>query len=429
VRRLHGNHPAIRRLIARLALVGCLALGLGLLGPPRASLAGLLPDSPAGTLPQLDDAGRVRAAAEPASLGLREQRVRGWSVWTQDGVPAAQVDWTVGAAEIATRRLPTDVGLAPPTRPVVLYLFADGDAFRRLTSELTSLPVSAIFAFEGGRSYAAGARRGIYVNAGSLASAGQAARLVAHEMVHLAERDAAGGRPVPRWFSEGLAEHFAQQVMARVDAPATAERQWRRAAAVASALHRSATLPLSALTTPAQWSDAAAAGFDRLIYAEALLAVDWLATRGAPGAMGRVIDDVGHEQSFSAALEAATGVRASALDATMDRALRADLLPRFPVGIHIYQESGPPGTRFQFAAVGLSPREVLTRQFEREDGYAARNSGAPAVVGLAGAAYWTFQTRPDSLPATWWLTVQGDQGTQARLPFSIEPAADPPPAS
>src|SRR5205085_5199301 len=129
------------------------------------------------------------------------------------------------------------------------------DAFRRLTSELTGLPRSAIHAFEGGRSYAAGARRGIYLNAGALLSADQAARLVAHELVHLAERDALGSRAVPRWFSEGLAEQVAQRAMAVVDPQAAAERQWRRAAAVASALHRGMAFPLSALSTPAQWND------------------------------------------------------------------------------------------------------------------------------------------------------------------------------
>ena len=408
----------------RLTWIVLLALLLGPLAPPRPSVAHPTPRPLTGPLLQVDDAARPRPAAEPASLGLREQRVRGWTVWVQESVPAAQVEWAVGGAEAATALLPAATGLAAPAAPLSLYLFADGDAFRRLTSELTSVPMSAIHAFEGGRSYASGARRGIYVNAGALASPDQAARLVAHELVHLAERDAVGSRSVPRWFSEGLAEHVAQRVMASIDAPGAAERHWRRSAAVASALHRGAALPLSALATPAQWADAAAAGFDRLVYAEALLAVDWLAARAGAGLAGRVLDAVARDESFGAALEAATGVSAGSLDVAVDAVLRADLVPRYPVGVHLCNAAGRPGTRFQFAAVGLSPREILTREFTREDGYAARDPGAPAVVGPAGAAYWTFQTRPDSIPATWWAVVRGDQGTRARVAFEVLAALD-----
>jgi hypothetical protein len=399
------------------------------LGWPRAASAPLAALAASPLLqppPQLDDAGRLQPVVEPASLGLREQRVRGRAVWTQAEVAPERVDWAVAGWEAAALLLPAALGLPVPNDPIAVYLFADGDAFRRLTSELTGLPLSAIHGFEGGRSYATGPRRGIYLNAGALASADQAARLVAHELVHLAERDVLGNRAIPRWFSEGLAERASQQVMSSVDATTAAERRWRRAAVVASALHRNTAFPLSALTSPAQWSDTAAAGFDRLIYAEALLAVDWLAGRASPGLAGRLLGEVARDRSFAAALEAATGVAAATLDSSVDTALRAELLGRYPPGVHVSREAGPPGTRFQFAAVGLPPGEVLTRQFVRDDGHPASDSGAPAVVGPAGAAYWTFQTRADSVPATWWVSVQGDQGTSTRLSFRVLPAADVP---
>lgn len=425
MRRLRCPHAITGRFGVRLAWAALLAVVLGLPTVPSAPMIAGVREAALDAPRQLDDAGRVRPVAEPAGLGLREQRVRGRAVWTHAGVPAEQVDWAVAGWEAAAAVLPTATGLPAPADPVALYLFADGDTFRRLTSELTGLPISAIHTFEGGRSYAAGPRRGIYLNAGGLASADQATRLVAHELVHLAERDVLGSRAVPRWFSEGLAEHASQHVMASVDTPAAAERQWRRAAVVASALHRNTAFPLSALATPAQWSDAAAAGFDRLVYAQALLAVDWLAGQVGAGMAGRVLGEVARDRSFAAALEAATGVPAAALDASLDAALRAELLARYPVGIHVSRDAGPPGTRFQFAAVGLPPREVLTRQFTREDGHPARDSGAPAIVSPSGVAFWTFQTRSDSVPATWWVTVQGDQGTSSRVAFRVVPAADP----
>jgi hypothetical protein len=377
---------------------------------------------------QLDDASRVVPVSDPASLHMRQQRVRGRTVWAQPEVGAEQVEWAVRGWEATTARLPSATGLQVPTDPLAIYLFADGDAFRRLTSQLIGLPPTAIHAFEGGRSYATGVRRGIYVNAGALTSADQAARLVAHELVHLAERDLLGHRPVPRWFSEGLAEHVAQLVMASVQPREADERHWRRGAAVASALHRNVAFPLSSLISPEQWTEAASAGYDRLIYSEALLATEWLLAQAGPGAASRVLTEVARGRDFAAALEATAATAAASLDSRVDAALRATLLPRYPVGVHLYQDVGPPGTRFQFAAVGLPPREILTRQFTRDDGHAARDSGAPGQSSPAGIAYWTFQTRADSPPATWWVTLQGDQGTWARIPFYVGSPGDAPPA-
>ena len=262
-------------------------------------------------------------------------------VWAELGVSAAQVEWAVHGGEAASSLFPTVAGLPVPQEPVALYLFADGDGFRRLTSELTGLPPDAIHTFEGGRSYATGARRGVYLNVGAIASADQAARLVAHELVHLAERDLIGGRTVPRWFSEGLAEHVAQRVMATVDTPSAAERQWRRSAVVASGLHRSTAIPMSALTTPAQWSNVAAAGYDRFIYAEALLAVDWLIARSGLDSPARILGEVARDIPFGVALERIVGVPLGTLDSQLDTALRADLLARFPVGIQVFADSGP----------------------------------------------------------------------------------------
>jgi hypothetical protein len=390
---------------------------------PGRSAVAIAPRSPAGTTFQVDGAARTLTAAEPESLGLRQLRVRGRTVWAEAGVSTAQVEWAVHGGEATASLLPGVAGLPMPQEPVALYLFASGDGFRRATSELIGLPPDTIHNFEGGRSYAAGARRGVYLNTGAISSADQAARLVAHELVHLAERDQIGARAVPRWFSEGLAEHVAQRVMARVDAHSAAERLWRRSAVVASGLHRQTAFPISALTTPAQWSDAAAAGYDRFIYAEALLAVDWLISRGGLDSPARILGEIARDTPFATALERTVGVPLDRLDAQLDAALRADLLARFPVGIHMFAASGASGTRFQFAAVGLPPGEVVSREFVRDDGHPASDSGAPAVVSPSGVAYWTFQTRPDSQPARWWVTIQGDRGTWARIAFDVVSSA------
>ncbi len=408
--------------IWRCLRVWALAAIVGFTGLPATTAQADPPSIQAGTLFQLDGAARTRPAAEPDSLGLRETRLRGRTVWAEPGVSPAQIEWVVRGGETAATLLPAVAGLPVPQEPVALYLFADREAFRRITADLTGLAPDAIHTFEGGRSYAAGVRRGIYLNVGAIASADQAARLVAHELVHLAERDLIGGRTVPRWFSEGLAEHVAQRAMATVDAHGAAERLWRRSAVVASGLHRQTAFPISALTTPAQWNDAAGAGYDRFIYAEALLAIDWLIGRDGLDSPARILREVARDTSFATALERTVGIPLASLDSQLDAALRADLLPRFPVGIQVFTTTGAPGTRYQFAAVGLPPGEVLSREFVREDGHPASDSGPPAVVSRSGVAYWTFQTRPDSQPARWWVTVHGDRGTLARTAFDVLPA-------
>src|SRR4051812_4777970 len=136
-----------RRFLFRAALG--VAAGLSIL--PITTAVTIAPTSQAGALFQLDGAARARAANEPDSLGLREMRVRGRTVWAEPGVSPAQVQWVVLGGEAATSLLPTVAGLPVPEEPVAIYLFADGESFRRVTSALTGLPPEAIYAFEGGR--------------------------------------------------------------------------------------------------------------------------------------------------------------------------------------------------------------------------------------------------------------------------------------
>src|SRR5205085_2428665 len=165
-----------------------------------------------------------------ADRPLREQPVGTRHLYVQDGVTADQVDWVVRGCDLAERAISQRLGLPAPRAPLALYLLADQSEFRLRTSQLTGLPLETIGQVEGGRAYHHGARRGIYLDAAALPAAPQAAHLVGHELVHLAERDALGAGRLPLWFSEGLAEYVGQEVMAAVDPTAAGQRRWRRAA-------------------------------------------------------------------------------------------------------------------------------------------------------------------------------------------------------
>jgi hypothetical protein len=357
---------------------------------------------------------------------LREQRVGQRVLHVQEGISADQVAWVVRGWELGEARLQLRLGLRLSGDPLALYLFADQSEFRRRTSELTGLPLETIGRFEGGRSYARGARRGIYLDATALSSAPQAAHLVTHELAHLAERDALGANRLPLWLSEGLAEYLGQDAMANVDATAAAQRRWRRAAIVASAFHQGRGLSLAGMSTTQQWNDAAQAGVDRLLYAQALLSVDWLVERSGEPVLARLTAAVRDGQSFASALEAATGFTPAALDERIGAALRQSLPNRFPVGVHVTPAEGPPGTRFHFAAVGLPAGEVLTKQFLRDDGTAARSQGAPSTISAVGTAFWSFQSRPDGTPGTWSLAIEGDRGTRTTATFRVVAPAGAP---
>jgi hypothetical protein len=420
--------PPCRTPRRRLALLAVLSTSLAVLGRGPTPASELLA-RPALAAPAEDqapgDAVEREPAVSPASLGLRERRVAGRLLWVQDGVADDQAEWVARGAELGARAIAEQLGLAPPREPLGVYVLADQASFRHLTSRLTSIAPTTIHEFEGGRAVASGSHRGIYLNAAALPSPAEAARVVAHELAHLAEKDRAGTQRLPAWFSEGVAEYVGQSAMAWVDAPAAEQRRWRREAVIASALHLDAVVPLSALDTPRQWNDAMGAGYERRSYSLALLAVDWLVRRTGERALPAILQRVAAGASFPAALDTVANVRADHLQPMLLADLRSDLLRRFSVGLHVLPAEGPPGTLYQFAAVGLAPGESLSRQFVREDGRPARASGPPSPVLASGAAFWTFQTRTDSEPATWTVWVDGDRGTRAALDFRvIQPPAD-----
>src|SRR5439155_1274330 len=117
-----------------------------------------------------DDGGAARPSGVDSAHGASSDgRGGGDRRADRDGWPR-RVDWAVAGWEVADALLAAHAGLGVPRDPVALYLFADGDSFRRLTSQLTGLPLAAVRQFEGGRSYTAGGRRGVYLNAGAVDS-------------------------------------------------------------------------------------------------------------------------------------------------------------------------------------------------------------------------------------------------------------------
>lgn len=129
-------------------------------------------------------------------------------------------------------------------------------------------------------------------------------RVLLHELAHLAVREAAGDRRVPRWLDEGAARVLAgEHSVADLDVLARAR--------VADAL-----LPLSSLTDgfPADRGQAA------LAYAQAGRAVS-LIEGARPQALAQVLAALGRGVAVDDALEQATGRRTWQLDHDVERSI------------------------------------------------------------------------------------------------------------
>jgi hypothetical protein len=85
-------------------------------------------------------------------------------------------------------------------------------------------------------------------------------------------------------------------------------------------------------------------------------------------------------------------------------------------------ESGPPGTRFAFAAFGYEKRERISYWLTGPDGqvHAAYPDSVTATNEGRVDIIWTAP--PDALPGTWVITIQGLKSDRARgVPFEIRP--------
>jgi hypothetical protein len=123
------------------------------------------------------------------------------------------------------------------------------------------------------------------------ASATDAASIFVHEVVHIAEWDAAGGNSTPVWFSEGLAIFIA------------GEESFERRKMLTGAALRNDLLPLSKLSAsyPGDGHDV------NLAYAQSADVVSFLEDRYGPGYLSAVLWRVRHGDEFHAALESLSG--------------------------------------------------------------------------------------------------------------------------
>lgn len=118
-----------------------------------------------------------------------------------------------------------------------------------------------------------------------------AGKIFLHEVVHIAEWDASGGKPTPIWFSEGLAIYLA------------GEYSFERNKVLMSAAIRNKLLPLSSLSNQYPGDGRKV----NVAYAQSADIVSFLEDKYGPGYLSAVLWRVRHGDDFNSAIESLAG--------------------------------------------------------------------------------------------------------------------------
>lgn len=113
-----------------------------------------------------------------------------------------------------------------------------------------------------------------------------------HELVHILLGQTFGGRPVPRWLQEGMAQFY------------SGEASWERSIALAKNDFGLAPLPLGTITTGFP-PDAIQA---QLAYAQSADFIAWIAGRNGEGALRTLVSELAAGAKVNDAVRASTGL-------------------------------------------------------------------------------------------------------------------------
>lgn len=343
----------------------------------------------------------AQQAGEPVVGGVALQRT------TVDGVtlfydPDVDAD-TVKSASDAIRQglveVPEATGLPRFTTPIVAYVMADDARFRLALSEVARVPLDLIAEEIGGYTIERDGRMLVFFSAPNVASPASALFGFAHELAHLAVREATQRRALPQWFNEGYASWISMRVIDR-HAPAEAAlgRQLDRAA-VASALHTRGMLPWADLVTRARFSRAGVDGLVNLAYGQSTLFVDFLVARHGVPALAKFLTTIGEGQTATPAFTAAFGAfgtESAAFEATL-ATLKTELAP----GLYVVQKAAGDSALI-LAVVGGPARDTAVVELYQDGEVVRRRELDFDGVGLLVAA----------LPAS---LVSGDHRVSIRV--------------
>jgi hypothetical protein len=390
---------------------------------PAASAQTQLPAAPGPVASAQLEPPLATAPITIESVTLRQVLDAPVPLYVTASVSDQKVRWMRDAVALTLPEVPRITGLPLPTTRLEFYLFNDPTELASLSSQILRSPGPRVAPECFALAQVSTPRRGIYCQADTWESAEEAIDYVAHELTHQVQQgDTAQRRGLAQWYNEGLAEYVQARILAEHRPAYAARDRWQREGRIASALHTDRLLRLRDLSSNQRWQQAAGQGWAGQIYSHSSLVVGWLAdTYGLPTVV-EVVRRTGAPYGFDAVFEEVFGQSVTNAEQQSRRALEADLLPRYPIGLSVHPSQDSAGTVLHVAVVGFQPREWLEKDYRYENGAEAPGRVAPGArpeaqrTDAAGFAAWTWTsdtTPPPGVPPTVQLTVHGSSGSEA----------------
>jgi hypothetical protein len=316
---------------------------------------------------------------------LTTTMVAGWPVHYDRDVPPSALATANAGFEAALQAVSRVTGLPPFGTPLVVYVLADQHRFRAALQEIGGVRTDLVGLDIGGYTIERDGTMLIFFPYQVVDDPLSATVGFAHELAHLAVREASARRPVPQWFNEGFAQWASYRVLAEVDPIQADELLGVDRAIVASALHNEVgLLPWATLVTRTRFSRSGTEGWAGLAYGQGTLFVDWLGRRHGVGTLGTFLQRIGSGAGATEAFSAAFGPfgpEEAAFRASLE-SLKAEFRP----GLRRVTRELRPGRPVLYALVGGRAGEQIAAE-TFVDGALARQYGAqldPAGFGVVG---------------------------------------------
>ncbi len=201
---------------------------------------------------------------------------------------------------------------ARSTRIPDLYLLGDRTGLETAQRSFGRVP-----GYEAGLYVSDESNPGIYMRSDFYRTGVQ--RLLTHEYVHLIVDQLSGGRDIPAWLNEGLADYIEYGLGTEGDRPAVVRRQMYRAESVA-VVNRG--LDLTGLESQRDWNRQRDSARIELQYATAYMAVKFMSLEFSEQAPVEVIGNIAEGLRLAPALQAVLGIPYSEFRSRFDEWLR-----------------------------------------------------------------------------------------------------------
>ena len=369
-------------------------------------------------------AGAVDQGPVVGGVALKTTAVAGWPLHYDRDVPPAIVEHLRTGLEDALGAVPRLSGLRPLTTPLRIHLLANPQRFRHALQEVAGVRIELVGEQVGAYAIQRGDTMLLFFQRSEVADPAGALLSIAHELAHLAVREASRTRAVPQWFNEGYSAWLSQRVLAeRYPGDAALQRAVDRAV-VASALHRRiGLLAWSDLVSRTEFSRAGTEGWTFLSYGQSTLFVAWLAERHGGGALGTFLEAIGDGVSAGQAFQASMGpfaLQASAFESSL-----AGLPAEFRSGLHALSSHVRAGQSAAFVVVGGEPHERLPSALRLETGREVRFEQSLDAAGFV--ALWLGGPTTAS-PGRLHLSINSPSLGRLEAELLVDPAAEPGPS-